>query len=173
MRKIKQNMKVLYPYLSLLLVVTLAFSSCRKYECNPYIFPLRTKKARVVNSWNYDLVLRNGLDVTTGNVTANTGEATIDYSLSKIGFDNQDRFATWIYFNDLDTLKQYDGSWEFQDKKEKVILKFDEPFPPSGQFQEWNLIRLQERNLWWTEDTEENNHLEYRLTPTAGKSGIL
>ncbi len=166
-------MKHIIPYTAVALIIILAFSSCKKYECNPLIFPVRTKKARVVNSWNYELVLRNGLDVTTGNVTANTGESTIDYSLSRIGFDDQDRFSTWIYFNDLDTLKQYDGSWEFQDKREKVVLKFDEPYPPVGQVQEWNLIRLQENRLWWTEVIDDINNLEYRLTPSSPSGGLF
>lgn len=153
------------------------FSGCRKYECNPYIFPVRTKKARVVNSWKYELVLRNGLDVTTGKVMDSENEITIDYSLSRIGFDDKGRFSTWIYFNDpidtLDNLVQYDGSWKFQNNKEELRLTFDEPYPPTGDTAIWNLTRLQERQLWWVEDSNDDNHLEYRLVPTLEVSGGL
>jgi len=153
------------------------FSGCKKYECNPYIFPVRTKKARVVNSWKYELVLRNGLDVTTGKVVDSENEITIDYSLSSIGFDKEGRFATWIHFNEaidtLDNLVQYDGSWEFQNEKEQLLLTFDEPYPPTGDTVVWNLTRLQERQLWWIENTGDDNHLEYRLTPTLETNGFF
>jgi len=142
------------------------FSAC-KYEDNPFI-SFRTKKARLVNSWQYELVLRNGLDVTTGRVVDSDQEVTIDYSLSSIGFDDQGRFATWIHF--VDTLRQYDGDWEFSDDKEEVKLTYDaSAVPPTGNSETWKITRLQERHLWLEEQTPEGNNIQYRLVPNISQ----
>ncbi len=165
-------------YFLVLIIGLSTFSACKKYEDNPYIFPMRTKEARVVNSWKYELVLRNGLDVTTGIVTDSENEITIDYSKSSIGFDDQGRFATWIHFNEPDSLTgdnliQYDGSWEFQSDKEQILLTYDDPAPPTGETELWNLTRLQHRHLWWIENTDNGNNLEYRLAPENGSGGLF
>ena len=160
--------------LAVLALSTLA--SCSKYEDNSWFFHLRDKEKRVVNSWDYELVLRNGLDVTTGSVLDSEDEITIDYSQSSIGFDDDGRFATWIYFNEIDSVSnliQYDGSWEFANDKEVIILTFDEPVPPTGGMQTWNLSRLQENSLWWIENTDDDNHIEYRLTPNLESGGLF
>lgn len=165
-------------YLLLLIIGLSMFSACKKYEDNPYIFSLRTKEARVVNSWKYELVLRNGLDVTTGVVTDSENEITIDYNKSSIGFDDEGRFATWIHFNEVDTLTgknlvQYDGSWEFQSDKEQLLLTYDNPAPPTGDSEVWNLTRLQHRQLWWVENTDNGNNIEYRLMPANPSGGLF
>jgi len=172
------KMNINLRYLLILIVGLSTFSACKKYEDNPYIFPMRTKEARVVNSWSYELVLRNGLDVTTGMVTDSEDEITIDYSRSSVGFDDKGRFATWIYFNDPDTLTgqnliQYDGSWEFQSDKEQLLLTYDDPAPLTGATEIWDLTRLQHRNLWWIKNTADDNHIEYRLTPSINTGGGL
>jgi len=113
-------------YLLILIIGLSTFSACKKYEDNPYIFPMRTKEARVVNSWNYEFVLRNGLDVTTGMVT-----------------------------------------------KEQLLLTYDDPAPVTGATETWNLTRLQHRHLWWIKNTSDDNHFEYRLTPSNSSGGLF
>lgn len=158
-------------YLLILIIGLSTFSACKKYEDNPYIFPLRTKKARVVNSWKYELVLRNGLDVTTNMVTDDNDK--IDYSLSSAGFDDEGRFTIKLFFNDSLTDPnpiQYDGDWEFQSDKEQLLLIYDFPDMDTAV---WDLTRLQHRRLWWKEVTPSGNNVEYRLTPSAGGGGGL
>jgi len=171
-------MNIKLKYLLILLVGLSTFSACRKYEDNSFFFHLRTKEARVVNSWKYELVLRNGLDVTTGIVTDSESEITIDYNKSSVGFDDEGRFATWIHFNEPDSLTgdnliQYDGSWEFQSNNDQLLLTYDNPAPPTGDTEVWNLTRLQHRNLWWVENTDNGNNIEYRLAPKNNTSGGL
>lgn len=166
-------------YLLILLVGVSTFSACKKYEDNPWIFPMRTKEARVVNSWEYELVLRNGLDVTTGLVTDSEDEKTIDYSKSSIGFDDEGNFSTWVHFNEVDTLTgenlvQYDGKWEFQANKEQLKLVYEDNIAPFGiDTVVWDLTRLQHRHLWWKEYTADENNIEYRLQPTEKSSGLF
>jgi len=172
-------MNINLKYLLILIIGLSTFSACKKYECNPLIFPLRTKKARVVNSWKYEIVLRNGLDVTTGMVTDSEDEETIDYSQSRIGFDDEGHFSTWVYFNDIDTttgtnLIQYDGKWSFVSKKERLKLIYEDGIAPFGiDTVWWNLTRLQHRHLWWVENTDDDNNIEYRLTPTDDSKGLF
>jgi|GEM_PF-677967 len=167
-------------YLLLLIIGLSTFSACKKYEDNPYIFPLRTKEARVVNSWKYELVTRNGLDVTTGLVADSEDEKTVDYSKSRIGFDEDGHFTTWLHFNEPDTagenLLQYDGKWEFVSDKEQLKLVFEDGIIPLNLSTDtifWNLTRLQHRHLWWGETTTDDNNIEYRLIPTRERGGLF
>jgi len=130
------KMNINLRYLLILIVGLSTFSACKKYEDNPYIFPMRTKEARVVNSWSYELVLRNGLDVTTGMVTDSEDEITIS-------------------------------------DKEQLLLTYDDPAPLTGATEIWDLTRLQHRNLWWIKNTADDNHIEYRLTPSINTGGGL
>jgi len=159
-------------YLLILIVGLSTFSACKKYECNPLIFPLRTKKARVVNSWKYEIVLRNQLDVTAGMVKANGYE--IDYTRSSVGLHDEGRFTMKTFFKHLDTTHQYDGSWKFQSDKEKLLLTYDNPDTLlTNGMEVWDLTRLQHRHLWWVENSGGDNIIEYRLTPTDESSGLF
>ena len=143
------------------LIVALLVCGC-KYDDGPFI-SLRSKEARVVNSWAYDLVLHNGLDVTSGS-----SELSVDYTQSSIGFNNDGRFSTIISEIGADSTivsLQYDGSWFFQDKKKMIELVFDSPFPPSGETKSLFITQLREKVLW-LEEVQGINLVEYRLTPT-------
>jgi len=172
-------MNINLKYLLVLIVGLSSFSACKKYEDNPLIFPIRTKKARLVNSWEYQLVLRNGLNVTTGLVTDSEDEQTVDFSKSSIGFDDQGNFSTWVHFNEIDTLTgsnlvQYDGKWEFQSDKEQLRLVYEDNIAPLGvDTVVWDLTRLQHRHLWWKEVTADGNNVEYRLSPTGDSGGLF
>lgn len=143
------------------LVVALLVSSC-KYDDGP-IISFRGKEARVVNSWAYDLVLHNGLDVTAGS-----SELSIDYTQSSIGFNKDGRFSTIISEIGSDSTvisTQYNGFWSFTEKKKDVELLFDSPFPPSGETKTLVITQLREKTLW-LEEVQGINLVEYRLKPT-------
>ena len=126
-----------------------------KYEDGPFI-TLRSKKARVVNSWNYDLVLRNGLDVTGGSPGF-----SVDYSKSSIGFDDNGRFSVIEHYADtLVAPVQYDGSWSFQDDKSQIALNYD-----NGTIRTWTIARLCEVSFWVEEDIS-GNIIQYQLKPS-------
>ncbi|MEO1435476.1 MAG: hypothetical protein AAFV80_08060 [Bacteroidota bacterium] len=142
-------------------LMILSMSACKKYEDGPW-FTLRGKKARVVNSWDYQLVLRNGLDVTDGL----PDPASIDYSASKIGFNDENRFTTVIQYSDSTAIPntRFDGTWAFDENEENIILIYDQPAPMELDSQVWRITKLRENELWAEEDFG-NNLYEYRLQP--------
>ena len=144
----------------LLLVMATSFG-CRKYENGPW-FTLRSKEGRVINSWKYELVLRNGLDVTAGQP-----ELSIVYSESTIGFNDNKRFSTIITYSDTLNFppQRHDGTWAFSDNHEDLILTYDLPGPLAGDTQTWVITKLREHQLW-AEESFDNNLYEYRLIPT-------
>ncbi len=162
MKNIENKMqKINFSFVLFILVFTLLFSGC-KYDDGP-IISIRSKQARVVNSWAYDLVLHNGLDVTGGS-----SELSVDYTQSSIGFNKDGRFSTIISEINADSTivsTQYDGSWFFKDKKNLIELVFDSPFPPSGDTKDLVITKLKEKQLW-LEEVQGVNLVEYRLNPT-------
>lgn len=145
----------------LLILCCCSMMACKKYEDGPW-FTLRGKEARVVNSWEYELVLRNGLNVTEGLPEP----GTIKYSSSKIGFNDENRFSTVLVFSDSvgSPSTRFDGSWMFSESEEDIILIYDQPAPIQGDTQVWRITKLRESELWAEEDFG-NNLYEYRLKP--------
>ncbi|MEM7101748.1 MAG: hypothetical protein AAF502_01380 [Bacteroidota bacterium] len=137
---------------------------CKKYPNGPW-FTLRGKEARVVNSWCYELVLRNGLDVTEG-----LPELSIVYSKSSIGFNDDGRFSTIIHYSDSINFpaERYDGNWAFINNEEEILLDYDAPTPMAGDSQIWVITKLREKELWAEEDFGSNLY-EYRLFPSDSK----
>jgi len=143
------------------LIAVLFISGC-KYDDGPLV-SLRSKQGRVVNSWAYDLVLHNGLDVTGGS-----SELSIDYTQSSIGFNKDGRFSTIISNIGADSTilsTQYNGSWFFKDKKRELELVYDSPFPPLGESQLLFITKLRACEFW-IEEVQGNNLVEYRLKST-------
>lgn len=137
------------------LVILLSFTSC-KYDKGPFI-SIYTKKHRVVNSWNYKAVYRNGLNITDGKITGD-----VVYSQSSIGFDETGKASTIIALNtgnNTVSKNQYNGVWYFQENKEKIIVRFDFGAIPD---QEYKIVKLKEKEMW-LENIIDNNLYEYRL----------
>ncbi len=153
-------MKLTLRIYCLLILATLFVISGCKYDEGPLI-SLRSKRKRVINSWKYDVVKRNELNVTNGSP-----EFSIIYSESSIGFGENGRFSTIIAYNDSLTNfpVQHDGSWEFSEEKEQIIMFFDAPYPLSGETQTWDISKLREKDLW-TEEQFGDNRYYYRLVP--------
>ncbi len=154
--------KIAKPYfLFLLLALFLLGETSCKYDDGPFI-AFRSRKKRVVNSWQYNLVYRNGLDVTSG-----AADLSVNFSNSSIGFNDDNRFTSIVNYTSLDTsyTVQYDGTWGFIEEDAKIELSYDVPVPPEGQNQVWTITRLKERVFWAQEELGENLY-EYRLIPT-------
>lgn len=142
------------------LLMTLSLGACKKYEDGPWL-TFRGKKARVVNSWEYQLVLRNGLDVTDGLPDL----GSINYTSSKIGFNDENRFTTVIQYSDSTAnTTRFDGTWAFDENEENIILTYDQPAPMEIDSQIWRITKLRENELWAEEDFGDNLY-EYRLQP--------
>jgi hypothetical protein len=141
--------------IAIFIFITILFSAC-KYEKGPFI-SFYSKKHRVVNSWNYKAVYRNGLNITEGKINGD-----IIYSQSSIGFDESGKASTIITINtgnNTISKNQYNGVWYFEEAKEKIVVKFDFGAIPD---QEYKIIKLKEKEMW-LENYLDNNLYEYRL----------
>lgn len=101
--------KLLFPRITIFCII-LCTASCKKYDGGP-AFSLRTKKARVSNTWRLTKLLVDGTDLT------NTVDNTC-YNFKKDG--------EFILTADQDTLTL--GQWYFEDNKRKISF-FDNQSP--------------------------------------------
>ncbi len=126
--------------ISLLASAVLIFnlSSC-KYEDGP-IISLKTKKARLVGTWELKKV--NG---------ENPDRLELELEFEKDG----DFKATYSYTSYWGYDYEYDvkGDWEWEDKKETIDIDFD------GYHEEYEVKRLTSKELW----IEEPYHDEWEL----------
>ena len=118
-----------YLFLSIAVIISLAISSCGKYEDGPG-FSLLTKTARMTNKWELKSV---------DGETIPAGEAVLDLKKDGSFSINEDGYII-------------DGSWEFSNDKEDLSLTF------FGQEIDLKIRRLTNKELW-LENELENNEL--------------
>ncbi len=109
-----------YLFLSIAVIISLAITSCGKYEDGPG-FSLLTKTARMTNKWELKSV--DGEIIPAGEIVwefKKDGEATISYG--GLGTET--------------------GTWEFSDDKEDLFLEFD------GDASTLKIRRLTNKELW-------------------------
>ncbi len=115
-----------YLFLSIAVIISLAITSCGKYEDGPG-FSLLSKTARMTNKWELKSV--DGETIPAGEAVLDLkkdGEATFSYG----GFGTET------------------GTWEFSDDKEDLILEFD------GDASTLKIMRLTNKELWLELDNE-------------------
>ena len=118
-----------YLFLSIAVIISLAISSCGKYEDGPG-FSLLTKTARMTNKWELKSV---------DGETIPAGEAVLDLKKDGSMSINEDGYII-------------DGSWEFSNDKEDLSLTF------FGEEIDLKIRRLTNKELW-LENELENNEL--------------
>lgn len=138
--------------IALLAILALSLSSCR-YDEGPFI-SVKSAEKRVANSWNYDLALKNGLNITRGE-----GSVGIKFHQSSVGFDESGRYSM-IEVNDTAEI-EIDGAWSFADKKKQLVLT---PFDETYSERTLNIIKLTSNEMWLTEEFA-NIFFEYHLIP--------
>ncbi|MEN9915001.1 MAG: hypothetical protein RL528_1765 [Bacteroidota bacterium] len=109
-----------YLFLSIAVIISLAITSCGKYEDGPG-FSLLSKTARMTNKWELKSV--DGETIPAGEIVwefKKDGEATISYG----GFGTET------------------GTWEFSDDKEDLSLTV------SGSTTNLKIRRLTNKELW-------------------------
>ena len=109
-----------YLFLSIAVIISLAITSCGKYEDGPG-FSLLTKTARMTNKWELKSV--DGEIIPAGEIVwefKKDGEATISYG----------------------GLETETGTWEFSDDKEDLSLTV------SGSTTNLKIRRLTNKELW-------------------------
>jgi hypothetical protein len=121
---------IMFAVVSMALVT---FSSCGKYEEGPGI-SLRSKKARVVNTWVIEKYLENGVDLTS-DILPFLGSYTIEYKKDE----------TFEILNDGD---REIGKWSLDSKKENLEMMYD----GSTSKDLAKILRLTNDELWLVED---------------------
>jgi len=115
-----------YLFLSIAVIISLAISSCGKYEDGPG-FSLLTKTARMTNKWELKSV--------DGEVEA--GLVVLDLKKDGSMSINEDGYII-------------DGSWEFSSDKEDLRLSI------FGDEVDLKIRRLTNKELWLENELEDN-----------------
>jgi len=149
-------MKNIFGLAVLISLTSILGVGCLKYEDGPWL-SFRGKKNRVANSWVYHMVQRNGLNITDGN-----GYGSVNYSSSRLGFNEEDRFSIETFY--IDSLgtnpTTLDGDWELVDKKRVLKLIFDDTSIPD---RELRITRLFHDELWFEEEFPGDILLEFHM----------
>ena len=114
-----------YLFLSIAVIISLAITSCGKYEDGPG-FSLLSKTARMTNKWELKSVDGESIPA---------GEAVLDLKKDGSFSINEDGYII-------------DGSWEFSNDKEDLRLTI------FGEGTDFKIRRLTNKELWLEEDNE-------------------
>ena len=116
-----------YLFLSIAVIISLAITSCGKYEDGPG-FSLLSKTARMTNKWELKSV---------DGETIPAGEAVLDLKKDGSMSINEDGYII-------------DGSWEFSSDKEDLRLSI------FGDEVDLKIRRLTNKELWLENELEDN-----------------
>lgn len=118
--------------------LTMALSSCRKYEDGP-TFSLTSKTERVVNSWTAQSLFRNDI------------EETSQFLAFTMDFARNGRF-TWTSTREGIDPITVGATWELTDLNNQIKLTFDDLDPISGETRllYMDIRRLTQTELWVT-----------------------
>lgn len=118
-----------------ILIVALLFgaASCKKYENGPAI-TLKSKKARVANTWIIDEYV-----YANGDIDKETDSDT--YELSKDGTLIRSYGST-----------SFDGKWEFRKDKEDIAFIYD------NYEVTYTIVKLKEKELWLADEDKDEVH---------------
>ena len=117
----------IYLFLSIAVIISLAITSCGKYEDGPG-FSLLSKTARMTNKWELKSV---------DGETIPAGEAVLDLKKDGSFSINEDGYIT-------------DGSWDFSNDKEDLHLTI------FGEGIVFKIRRLTNKELWLENELEDN-----------------
>ncbi|MCI5056978.1 MAG: hypothetical protein MRY83_12760 [Flavobacteriales bacterium] len=133
--------------ISTAILVGLTIPSCSKYEDGPEI-SLRSKEARLANTWEMEHVFMDG-EVVTDNYE--------QFQLQLL----EGGYAKWVStatFNDRTQDYESEGTWTFVHDKESVTFNFDE----EALDQTFKILKLEEDALWMINET---TNMEVQFEP--------
>jgi hypothetical protein len=124
--------------------------SCGKYEYGPGV-SLRTRKARISNTWVVDLYKENGI------VSAN--RPRFELQIEKDGnIMKTDTLTGWA---GKDSIERLSGLWEFDNKADHVLVLFANRFGIQ-ESHIWRILKLANEEFWY-EEIDSFSIKEYRL----------
>lgn len=138
-----RSIKYLVPVGALLLLV---LTGCKKYDEGPAI-SLKSKKARVANTWIIDKAYSKGVDVTKDYdefilKTTVDGDATLAalYSIGAFSFEYETN-----------------GTWQFENNKENIAFDYKN----DAADKTYQILKLEIDNMWLREKGGEDElHLK-------------
>lgn len=114
-------------------ITTIALSSCNKYEDGP-IVSLKSKKARVENTWVVAEATNEGNDVTS----------TYDRFELYLSIDGDATLEAEYQLGDIQVTTSTDGTWSFNNNKEDLILDYEN----DDADEEYQILKLSSDELW-------------------------
>lgn len=129
-------MKIPFSFVLVTLGCILLISSCKKYEDGPFI-SLRSKTARVINTWVIE------------SATRNNGAITAEYEAYTLFLEKDNKANLQYKIDDfgLDLILSTRGTWALEESKENLRLNFD-----NDDFDRYyQILRLKENELWLRE----------------------
>jgi hypothetical protein len=136
--------------LFLLTTVIVTFSSCNKYEYGPGV-SLRTKKGRISNTWEIDVVKKNGVPVASPN--------ELELIIDKSG--DITKTETVLSSTGTDSIVHQSGLWEFDGDAENVLVLFADRYGIT-ESHIWRILKLTTDEFWY-EEVDSLDLFEYRL----------
>jgi hypothetical protein len=118
----------------LLLIIVLTAGGCKKYDEGPAL-SLRSKKARVVGKWVTEYWLVNKYEQVFMIDTNRTAEFT------KEGIYRYHEYNPFTH-----NTKDLEGTWEFRNQKEQLLLSLPGNADTSV-YQIWDILRLKNNEL--------------------------
>lgn len=132
-------------------LMTITINSCKKYEDGPAL-SLRSKIARVANTWKVDKYIKNEVDETT------------DFKNKKINYiETFTKDGIWLYSYTKDDgeYKAESGNWGFDknSKKEEIDRNAG-----GSSWEKLYILKLKEKEFWfWYMDSGDKK--EFHLIP--------
>lgn len=132
-------------------MIVLTFISCKKYPDGPTL-SLRSKAARISNTWKVDKYFKNGAD------------ETFEFKNKKINWtETFTKEGSWSYYyiDDKGDTKGDAGKWEFDKGSDKEKIDRN---AGNSTYEELNILRLKENEFWfWYMDSGDRK--EFHLIP--------
>jgi hypothetical protein len=126
-----------------ILLIASSLASCKKYPEGPSI-SLRSRTARVTNTWKMEMVMENGSDITS---TLNNIHYTETY----------DKNGNYSYNS---TAGSGSGRWMFENKETHIRRQAVSGQPTVDLI----ILRLKEKSFWYRY-TDGNEVFEFHLIP--------
>ena len=144
--------QIIYSFI-IITLICISFTTCKKYEEGPSL-SLRSKEARVVNTWKVEKYYKNGED------------KTADFFADKINYIEtftEDGKWSLSYTDASDNELETDsGTWEFDkdSNKEKIDRNAG-----GSTWEELTILKLKNKEFWfWYMDSGDKK--EYHLIPS-------
>ena len=141
--------------LSIALVFSIGFQSCKKYEEGPRI-SLASKKGRVANVWKLSKSFSDGVE--------NTCDANCQTARSNESLEfTKDGKVIEVEYNFAGTLVTTNGVWEFSDDKSELMIMME----GSTDFWGIKIIKLKSKEMWLgSETTKDQDPQDYTIYVT-------